>query len=93
MSVPSDITNPDKRRVYHCLSDKPMNYSEKKQYLKEHKLIEAGDSVGGSKQDVMKGLRAKSEARKKKEMAAERRKAIKEQVAKFDTKTGKRKYE
>lgn len=54
-SRPSTHINTTKKEFYPFLGKDPMwlNYSEKKKYLKEHKLIEAGDTVGGSRQGTL----------------------------------------
>lgn len=96
MSAPAEFCAPDKRTTYALLSDEPMNYSEKRQYMKDNKIQESGDAIGGSKDEVVKTMQGKMQQEVVKKQDAHRKEFIEKQVSKFHTsgkKAGKRKYD
>jgi hypothetical protein len=69
-----------------------LNYAEKKRYLKENGLQEAGDTVGGSRDEVFKGLKEKKDAEYEKARTDHRINFLKKELSQWDMKSGKRKY-
>lgn len=92
ISIPADFCSPDKRIFYPYLGPTPMNlnYAEKQRYLKKHKLMESGDSVGGSKDEVIKSLRNKAEKQRQKKQDVERNKFFEKERARWQTTLGKK---
>lgn len=71
-----------KKTRYEFLGPQPMelNYSEKKAYLKKNNLQEAGDSVGGSKDNWASNHLKKQRETIKKEQAKHRREFLKKEL-------------
>ena len=71
-----------KKIVYPFISGSPieLNYAEKKKYLKENNLQEAGDSVGGSKDNWASDHIKKQKQAVKKEQAVHRREFLKKEL-------------